>query len=78
MLSIRRKYQVYLIHSAPSGSSILIFPVMMCGGISALLMQMLHPFALAGIWVHSNCREDIFGRLPRTSQFILTTTFGTA
>ena len=54
------------------------FPVMMCGGISALLLQMLHPSALAGILDHSNFREDIFGRLRRTCQFIFTTTFGTA
>lgn len=53
------------------------FPSMMCGGISALLLQMLHPLALAGIYEHSTFREDIVGRLRRTSQFILTTTFGT-
>ncbi|MHA1057147.1 oxygenase MpaB family protein [Enterobacter mori] len=53
------------------------FPSMLCGGISALLLQMLHPKALAGIYEHSTFREDIFGRLRRTSQFILTTTFGT-
>ncbi|MHA1053689.1 oxygenase MpaB family protein [Enterobacter mori] len=53
------------------------FPSMMCGGISALLLQMLHPQALAGIYEHSTFRQDFFGRLRRTSQFILTTTFGT-
>jgi len=52
------------------------FSSMMCGGVSALLLQMLHPLALAGIWDHSNFREDIFGRLRRTSQFISATTFG--
>ncbi|MEF3091147.1 oxygenase MpaB family protein [Raoultella scottii] len=54
------------------------FTSMLCGGISALLLQMLHPLALAGVWDHSNFREDIFGRLRRTSQFISATTFGTA
>ena len=53
------------------------FTSMLCGGVSALLLQMLHPLALAGVWDHSNFREDIFGRLRRTSQFISATTFGT-
>ncbi len=39
------------------------FTSMLCGGVSALLLQMLHPLALAGVWDHSNFREDIFGRL---------------
>ncbi len=45
------------------------FTSMLCGGISALLLQMLHPLALAGVWDHSRFREDILGRLRRTSQF---------
>jgi len=53
------------------------FTSMLCGGISALLLQMLHPLALAGVWDHSNFREDIFGRLRRTSQFISATTYAT-
>lgn len=52
------------------------FPAMLCGGISALMLQMLHPLALAGVWDHSNFREDMLGRLRRTSQFIAGTTFG--
>ncbi|NRB54658.1 MAG: DUF2236 domain-containing protein [Salinicola sp.] len=52
------------------------FTPMMCGGVSALLLQMLHPLALAGIWDHSNFRQDMIGRLRRTSQFIAVTTFG--
>ncbi|MDV1388232.1 oxygenase MpaB family protein [Raoultella ornithinolytica] len=53
------------------------FTSMLCGGVSALLLQMLHPLALSGVWDHSNFRDDIFGRLRRTSQFISATTFGT-
>lgn len=53
------------------------FTSMLCGGISALLLQMLHPLALAGVWDHSSFREDIFGRLRRTSPFISATTFAT-
>lgn len=52
------------------------FTSMLCGGVSALLLQMLHPLALAGVWDHSNFRDDMLGRLRRTSQFISGTTFG--
>ena len=52
------------------------FTPMLCGGVSALLLQMLHPLALAGVWEHSNFREDMIGRLRRTSQFVSVTTFG--
>ncbi|EWC40702.1 DUF2236 domain-containing protein [Pseudomonas stutzeri] len=52
------------------------FTSMMIGGISALLLQALHPLALAGVWDHSNFREDLLGRLRRTGQFISATTFG--
>lgn len=52
------------------------FTSMMVGGISALLLQALHPLALAGVWDHSNFREDLIGRLRRTGQFISGTTFG--
>lgn len=49
---------------------------MMVGGIAALLLQMLHPAALAGVWDHSHFREDRTGRLRRTAQFIAGTTYG--
>ncbi|MBS7559024.1 DUF2236 domain-containing protein [Pseudomonas sp. RC4D1] len=52
------------------------FSSMLIGGISALLMQALHPLALAGVWDHSNFRQDMIGRLRRTGQFISGTTFG--
>ncbi|MCY1281180.1 hypothetical protein D9M68_316400 [compost metagenome] len=52
------------------------FSSMLIGGIGALLLQMLHPLALAGVWDHSNFREDMLGRLRRTGQFISTTTYG--
>lgn len=54
------------------------FPSMLVGGISALLLQLLHPLALAGVWDHSNFRQDLLGRLRRTSQFISGTTFGSS
>src|SRR3546814_1407165 len=46
------------------------FNAMMIGGVSALLLQMLHPGVLAGVWDHSNFRSDMLGRLRRTAQFI--------
>ncbi len=49
---------------------------MMVGGVTALLLQMLHPAALAGVWDHSNFRTDMLGRLRRTARFIAITTFG--
>lgn len=52
------------------------FTSMLTGGIAALLMQTLHPLALAGIWDHSRFREDLAGRLARTATFISGTTFG--
>jgi uncharacterized protein (DUF2236 family) len=52
------------------------FTSMMTGGISALLLQTLHPLALAGVWDHSTFRTDILGRLRRTATFVAGTTFG--
>ncbi|AOI91235.1 oxygenase MpaB family protein [Burkholderia pseudomultivorans] len=52
------------------------FTSMMTGGIAALLLQALHPLALAGVWDHSSFRTDILGRLRRTATFISGTTFG--
>jgi uncharacterized protein (DUF2236 family) len=49
---------------------------MMAGGIAALLLQMLHPQALGGVWDHSDVHEDMLGRLRRTARFIATTTYG--
>ncbi|MDB5700404.1 MAG: hypothetical protein JWL66_603 [Sphingomonadales bacterium] len=49
---------------------------MMVGGVASLLMQMLHPSVLAGVWDHSNFRSDMHGRLRRTARFIAMTTYG--
>jgi uncharacterized protein (DUF2236 family) len=48
---------------------------MLIGGIAALLFQMLHPLAMAGVAEFSNYREDPLGRLERTAAFLGTTTF---
>ena len=49
---------------------------MMVGGVAGLLLQMLHPAVLAGVWDHSKFRDDMHGRLRRTARFIALTTFG--
>lgn len=49
---------------------------MMVGGVAGLLLQMLHPAVLAGVWDHSNFRADMHGRLRRTARFIALTTYG--
>ena len=52
------------------------FMAMMIGGISSLVLQALHPGALAGVWDHSSFRKDLQGRLGRTAFFIAATTYG--
>ncbi len=51
---------------------------MFTGGIRALLLQSLHPLAMAGVMEHSGFEGDPWGRLQRTSHFLAVTTFGTA
>lgn len=50
---------------------------MFVGGITALLLQSLHPQAMAGVAGHSGYRSDPWGRLQRTSHYLATTTYGT-
>ena len=49
---------------------------MFVGAIRALLLQSLHPLAMAAVAEHSDYRGDPWGRLQRTSHFIGVTTFG--
>ncbi|MGI8613128.1 MAG: oxygenase MpaB family protein [Nocardioidaceae bacterium] len=51
---------------------------MFVGGIRALLLQSLHPVAMAAVAGHSGYRGDPWGRLQRTSTFLAVTTFGSA
>lgn len=51
------------------------FPSMMAGGLAALMLQALHPLALAGVWDHSSFRSDMLGRLRRTISFVGRTTY---
>ena len=52
-------------------------PAMLIGGIRALFQQALHPQAMAGVAEHSNFREDAWGRLQRTGDYVTVVTFGT-
>lgn len=46
------------------------------GGVRALLMQALHPGALAGVSEHSRYEDDPLGRLAGTTQWLTVVTFG--
>jgi len=45
-------------------------------GLRSLLMQALHPLAMAGVDQHSGWRRDPAGRLAATSAYLATVTFG--
>jgi uncharacterized protein (DUF2236 family) len=51
---------------------------MFVGGLRALLLQSLHPLAMAAVADHSDFRDDPWGRLQRTAEFLTWTTFGTS
>ncbi len=51
------------------------FPGMLAGGLCALMLQTLHPRALAAVWDHSGFRQDLVGRLRRTTTFVGGTTY---
>lgn len=50
---------------------------LLVGGLRALLLQTLHPLAMAGVADHSRYREDPLGRLSNTSLYVGTVIFGT-
>ncbi|WP_235857249.1 oxygenase MpaB family protein [Occultella glacieicola] len=50
---------------------------MYIGGMRALLLQALHPLAMAAVEEHSDYRENTWGRLARTATYISETTYGT-
>jgi uncharacterized protein (DUF2236 family) len=52
-------------------------PAMALAGFRALLLQAVHPLAMAGVAQHSDFRADPWGRLARTGEYVAVTTFGT-
>ncbi|MCF3962958.1 oxygenase MpaB family protein [Streptomyces fuscigenes] len=61
---------VWRVHGQPTG--------MLTGGFAALMLQSLHPLAMAGVDQHSDFRADPVGRLNGTVRFITATTFGSS
>ena len=57
---------VWQVHSDPS---------MIVGGIRALLQQALHPVAMDGVAKNSDFRDDAWGRLQRTGDYVSTLSF---
>lgn len=51
-------------------------PVMIVGGLRALLIQSLHPHAMAGVAQHSDYRGDPLRRLRQTARYVATVTYG--
>jgi uncharacterized protein (DUF2236 family) len=52
------------------------FTAMMVGGLSSLMVQALHPRALAVVWDHSDFRTSLKDRLGATAYFVAATTYG--
>ncbi len=51
-------------------------PSMALAGLRALLLQAVHPLAMAGVAQHSDFRSDPWGRLFRTAEYVAVTTYG--
>ena len=52
-------------------------PSMALAGLRALLLQAVHPLAMSGVEQHSDFRNDPWGRLFRTADYVAVTTYGT-
>lgn len=50
-------------------------PALLLGGVSAVMLQTLHPLTMAGVADHSNWREAPLERLSRTASFVTATTY---
>src|SRR4051795_9278977 len=51
-------------------------PLMGVAGLRALLLQALHPVAMAAIEQERRSHDDLWGRLSRTAEYVAVTTFG--
>ncbi|MBO0690195.1 MAG: DUF2236 domain-containing protein [Candidatus Dormibacteraeota bacterium] len=52
-------------------------PALLVGGLRALMLQALHPLAMAAVTDFSDYRSDVWGRYDRTTNYVVTTIFGT-
>lgn len=50
---------------------------LIAGGLRALMLQTMHPLAMAGIAQHSRYRTDPLGRLATTASYVGTAVYGT-
>jgi uncharacterized protein (DUF2236 family) len=53
-------------------------PILWIAGLRALLLQAVHPAAMAGVLQHSDFRADPWGRLRRTADYVGVVTFGSS
>ena len=53
-------------------------PGLLIGGLRALMYQALHPLAIAAVEQHSDYKNDVWGRFNRTSNYVMTTVFGSS
>ena len=51
-------------------------PILWVAGLRALFLQAVHPAAMAGVLQHSDFRDDPWGRLLRTADYVGAVTFG--
>lgn len=52
-------------------------PSMILAGFRALMLQAVHPRAMAGFAANSSWQQDPWGRLQRTGEYVATVAFGT-
>jgi len=52
-------------------------PAMALAGFRSLLLQAVHPLVMAGFDANSTFRDDPWGRLRRTGEWVATVTYGT-
>jgi uncharacterized protein (DUF2236 family) len=57
---------------------VLAEPAAIAGGLRGLLLQTVHPLAMAGVAEHSRYESDPLGRLAGTSAWVTVSTFGSA
>jgi uncharacterized protein (DUF2236 family) len=53
-------------------------PALLVGGLCALMVQALHPLAIAAVADHSDYKNDVWGRYDRTTNYVCTTIYGTS
>jgi uncharacterized protein (DUF2236 family) len=53
-------------------------PGLLIGGLRALILQALHPLAIAAVEQHSDYKKDVWGRFDRTSNYVMSTVFGSS